>query len=843
MFGSFLAFFCTLSMLWAQPLQIHIENAPETLEIEYRILGTEYRRQIIDGQMDFSTEDTFIKYLPLQLRLPKDEGTQYPSDLYHGLMAIPNQGGTLYFKMATHQETIIFEGYHQSQPFWETFLQCLYFLSILLAIGYFFAKNQVSQNSTAHFWSRWNPWHSAIFWVFLSMLWNIQTLYCLFNDAYLSIGKHHDSLGTLWFMSRSPEWGFFEHRDYLGNFPQGIPLGRLDSFVLWLMLVPLPKVSPLLIQKCFLIVAMASSAWAAEYWSKDLGAKTPYSWIAGLGYMGSGLAAYSALEGHLYHLFQPWLPLLGLHFMRFLRKSAHQKDGILSILYLALCMWSSAYLGIGAWILILGLAVFSPARFSKKTGLWLMCALGIAALYVAQFFQDTQTEGSLLSENAIQSASTTFENLLGIQNEMDDKAHSLSLGLLPTVLGLVYFGRFLPSRRHYKTLLRIAVFSLILSMGHYAQINHQTALFPLPLLLTKWIPGLNMLDFPIRLAWVGILILSIIAAQAATDLAKKGFRVQWIFMLLLMDLLFLVRLPMRQEVQNIALPDAMQNLQGPIHHLIPIDPIDNDSNLHFSSLICAYQIQHQQPTTTDCLNVDITQSMQYQISQKLYAAILNGDANAVQEMLLAKGLGSVVFFPDLFPISDANQILFLFQQLDSQPNHSINQGMNTWVFHIQPNLIETSIIDATTALWTFLIIDQNDASPIEIVQNGESQKIFLKRLLNSSQAQNQEWQITTQEVSLSNTPSEIRFSNGATWFWTPQNRTSHQQISLSAKDGLTSVSPFAQSPNAVISDESTSTVWQDTLWILMAMYLAFFALFIWLYPNQLPSTNERNLKI
>ena len=97
--------------------------------------------------------------------------------------------------------------------------------------------------------------------------------------------------------------------DPLTGFPDTADYGRADSFV-WLITGWLLQfINPVLLNNIAQVVAPALSCWAAEVAARRLGARAPWSLVAGSGYAFAGPTATALREGNTYLAGNPFLPL------------------------------------------------------------------------------------------------------------------------------------------------------------------------------------------------------------------------------------------------------------------------------------------------------------------------------------------------------------------------------------------------------------------------------------------------------------------------------------------------------------------------------------------------------
>jgi len=599
--------------------------------------------------------------------------------MYDGLFSLPNHESTLYFSVGEYGEVATFEsgsGSSESRNILEaaqnTFF-ALWFCLVFWVVGRITKSPRFPTSSL-----KWKWWFSPILWTSIAILWSWPAV---LSGENLFVGRHHDSVGTLWFLWSGPHWVGFQ--DPLSAWPIGGNYQQLDSFLLLPISILFQWLHPAQLYGFLLIIGLSSSAWAAEYFAKEIGAKAPWSLIAGGGFIFHGLAATVALEGHIYQLFNPWLPLFALFWWRACQRTGSKRNALISGLFFVLSLLTSAYIGICA--AIIALSFWGTFKAWKNPNSWwaLSIAFPIVLGYIYTFFSHAQ-ELNALQPKALAVGSATLENLLGTPTDIDTTSHSLGVGLLPLPIALCLIAKhYLPERSHWKKLWWLAGISLLLSLGSYLQISTTGRITILPMWFLRNIPGLSFLDFPMRLSWVFFLATSVLAARVATEIHRQKGSIAYLLIgLLILDALFLTRLPFRQQNHSPQSPTALQSIDGPILPLYTNFKAENDPNLTFTALSCLFQIEHKQPIPEDCVSVDVKKQPRYTTGESVHRLFLSGEISKAKKTLSTSGYMAISIHPDLFTESDSIRLRQALKQIDSSPTESKNAGLWTVVYSL-----------------------------------------------------------------------------------------------------------------------------------------------------------------
>ena len=569
----------------------------------------------------------------------------------------------------------------QAEQQW-IYLRIIWFLIALLAVGTLF---YIQPTGPPLVIPKIPSWGYLCFWIFLSVLWNGPALW---GEGIP--GVHHDAPGTFWFLSASGQWNalFDPHTEY----PTGADYGQLDSYLL-LVLARLGP--PTVIYKCLLLLGPALSGWAAQHFAQAVGAKQPWSVLAGLSYIFSGLAATAALEGHVYQLMQPWLPICCWMWWKANAPTGRPIHGLLTGLSFLLCLVTSAYIGVCAAMAVIIIWISNSGWRHRATWYALLVVLPGVLVFLSHLL-GTETLVREKSSRALLIGSANPANMFGHTPELDRAGHSQTLGLLAIPFALAVIGKV-----GNKTLWLVVLISFVLSLGPYFSINSADPLFPLPFLLLKQLPLLDSLSFPIRMGWPLLLCIGVLGSLALSQ--QKGSIRMVVLGLALVEAVISPMLFNRQNNYDLETPSVLQQSDGPILNLYPQllpHTKGDDPELQFTAFACIGQKEHQQPIAENCMATAADTQPRRQIVNWVMPRIMSGEWQLVKKSLEDIGFGSIAFFPDLYTEGDRYRLQKVLKQMDPTPKESIDGGFYVQLYQLQKTTKKTPLPqDTTTRKW------------------------------------------------------------------------------------------------------------------------------------------------
>lgn len=497
------------------------------------------------------------------------------------------------------------------------------------------------------------------------------------------VGRHFDLLGTLWFIDAAPRV-FPSMQDTHTAWPQGANYLRADSWVMLSLAWALSDLPAWALHNGIQVVGVWTSAWAAAVYAQDQGAAPRWAALAGLTFACTGPAATALLEGHVYVVVQPWLPLLALSWRRACGPEGTVGQGVAAGLFWAVGLLSSAYIGLSATLIAVGiwLGAWGEGRprvppSAAALGVALAVGLPYIGLFTLGLAVDTGDEHRLqypLSDLIALAPPVAQVDLLRTSQSLALPATALALALAaPVVLGRA--GR-------WRLDAAIGGLALLLAVGPALSVGNSN-LIPLPAALIEDLPGVDHLRFPARLGWVSMLSLGVVAAQVATALEARLGRVAWPLLgLALLDSFLWQGMPTRQRTQLAGAPSAYAG-EGPVLDLVPdaLNPADHD-HMRLNNTFCFYQITHQRPIANDCATHLGDSHPQVVMTRRVRSALLEGDDAG--PLLSALGFTAVALHPDLFHRDDRARLEAGLRRLDPHPARSTDGGEHLLVFEVSP---------------------------------------------------------------------------------------------------------------------------------------------------------------
>ncbi len=506
------------------------------------------------------------------------------------------------------------------------------------------------------------PWRrgwSPVFWFALAVAWTWPAA----RAGSVVVGRHFDTAGTVWVLGAASRLVSGGLQDPLTAFPYGADYGALDSFTLLPIGALLSWLGAVRLHGALQILGVALSAWAAEGFAREVGARRPWTLLAGISFAFSGVASWGLLEGHVYHLFDPWLPLFAWAWWRALHTRRRVLDGVLAGLAFCGALLTTGYLGVSAALVAVVFLIGSRRAWRPA----MAAALLVAPVGVWYLFQMGGVDGDM-SAQKLQLGSASLMRLAGPTGELDRLEHSTGMALCAVTLALCMLApRVL---RHWRLLLGASLLALILSLGPSLQLSPQFSL-PTPMALVADLPGAGLLRFPARLLWVFSLCGGALAARVATEL--EGRRYAWMLLPLAVLGAFLVqRVPARQTARPAELPSAYAELSGAVLDYFPesLNP-NGEEDAWFTGIGCLYQSSHGLPIADLCLwpgkvladQSDSLKSPRMRFSRWLTGRLLVGDTEGARSGLVGLGFSALAAHTDAFRRADRQRVEALIPQL------------------------------------------------------------------------------------------------------------------------------------------------------------------------------------
>jgi hypothetical protein len=524
-------------------------------------------------------------------------------------------------------------------------------------------------------------WTSPILWLGLATLW---TWPALIAGGDRAVGRHFDLSGTIWSLSAIPRL-LPDLTDGLTAWPIGANYTAFDSF----MLIPfgylLQWVDPVQLHSWLAIVGVGSSAWAAEHFARALGARRPWSLIAGLTFGFSGLAATALLEGHVYHVIDPWLPLFALYWWKTCDRSGTNRDGLLAGLFFVLTLLTTAYLGVAAAIIAIGFAAGGLGRAGLRLSPVASAAAAAVPASLVLLWGIIDHSGGPESTHRILLGSAQISNLSMATPEIDRASHSVAAGLGGVAFALTWLAPAILRPGRWKVLFWTGAGAFLLSFGPVLALSPETTLVALPTYPLWDLPVLGHIRFPMRLLWAWLLCSGVLAALVATSLARQR-RAGWLVGLALIHAFGFVGLPLRQSSMLASTPSAYGQIdEGAIFELVPTgaDPSGEFDNW-MSATSCLYQTDHGRGIAENCVALPVQQNPRMKLSKWVEGRLLEGKAELVRDTLEGLGFGGMAWHPDLYSLGDRTR-LGKTLSLWSGAEKTVDGGEHIWLYPLQPS--------------------------------------------------------------------------------------------------------------------------------------------------------------
>jgi len=502
----------------------------------------------------------------------------------------------------------------------------------------------------------------------LSAIWSWPLLS---SPGGLHVHRQFDQYCTAWVATLGAHWSG-DLSTVMASWPVGQGLQRLDSLVLFLLSRLVGSViGPWTLLGLFALIGPVLSAWAAErFAARVLGARWPWSLVAGVTYGFSGMAATSLLEGHVYPLLNPWLPLLAWQWHRATARDGHWRHGLASGGLWILCLFTSAYTGIAAslWIAAWGLqARRNWPHTLRPVVAAAAVAVPVGLAYTVFFFTAdgaSRAADAFGPETMSRGMGSGFGSLAAMAGPLpgtDMLSHSIApaLGFLPLAL-VVLSSRLRPRAGPWKACLILGGVALVVALGppgrHWFEPGYES---PFLRDLGSWGP-LSYFRFPVRMAWVTALAWGGVSAAVLSRLAEERPRATWLLPVAALDVLLVTGMPGRTAHTPWEVPSAYRsaNPSGAVLALLPefggpsigAEQILND-------LECAYQIDHGRPILNVCMENTRRAGPRWRVGSWLRTALLREDTDReIRWRMASLGIGSVAWRPDLFFPADRQAI-------------------------------------------------------------------------------------------------------------------------------------------------------------------------------------------
>ncbi|HJN74577.1 MAG TPA: hypothetical protein QGF58_11640 [Myxococcota bacterium] len=473
----------------------------------------------------------------------------------------------------------------------------------------------------------------------------------------------------------------------LSAWPLGQRLVHADSFLL-VLVAKACQARGTTLAAALALVGPVLSAWAAERLAaRHLGIPWPWSIIAGLSFGFSGLQLTALLEGHVYAMLCPWIPLLAWAWAEATRPDGRTLHGVLAGVLWALCLLTSAYTGIVATLLLLA---WVPSLWRGRCWRALLAAAAVALpVGLAYLYLFTSSGGeqrldigarSFATDETMAVGSARLGTLVGWTPGIDLANHSIAPMLGFTVIALCLFAwPALRGRAELRPYLLLAIGGVVLSLGPELNLFERDIGWPWVLLPLTWLEKASFFHFPARLLQLAHLGMGVLAAASAAHIARSRGRV--VFLVLataLADVLLFSGALQRTARIPVATPSAYAAAPADraVLELLPDFNADlTDEEMYLNNLSCSYQAEHGRSLLNLCLGTQRRAGPRWEVSGWLMGKLLVGETGSeVAEILAELGIGAVVVRPDLFQGGDREALLEALEVSLGPPSATSRDG-------------------------------------------------------------------------------------------------------------------------------------------------------------------------
>jgi len=488
---------------------------------------------------------------------------------------------------------------------------------------------------------------SVLLWLCLGIVWTWPAVMA----GPDIVGLHFDALGTVWVIDAVSRLGFDLH-DPFSAWPEGATYSAIDSWLLMPISMVGSSLDPARLHGWIAVLGLASSGYAASAFARQVGATAPFHHLAGMIFAGSGLAAAALLEGHVYQIVNPWMPLMAIQLWRSGQPEGRLVNGVYAGVFFGLALFTSGYLGVSAGLVGLGLA--SSALIRRQGVMPVLVAGGVAVLfgvaYIALFSAAGQPGASHATTETLRMGSLSLNSIGPATAELDRTGHSWALALSAMTLALALIAVAV-RHRGSRMLMGIAMASVLIAMGPDWTLGFapDEAFVASPLHFLWEIPSVRFLRFPGRVLWAAMLCISALAAVGVSVLARRlGLRWGMVLAALIVaEILCCVRLPFRQHVKVGDTPSVYSSAQGAVFDLTGEGIRDSrEVDSWMNAILCQYQTQHKQPIAEDCVAVGPAVNPRVQMARWVSQRLYEGDSLSVVNRLKRLGFVAIAVHYD-----------------------------------------------------------------------------------------------------------------------------------------------------------------------------------------------------
>ncbi len=525
-----------------------------------------------------------------------------------------------------------------------------------------------------------SPWARRGLSICLYTLLSIAWSWPLSSAPFSTVVSGLDSWGTIWLISVSDSVTL-TGQSTAGSWPFVQDLGRSDSVLMMVLLRLWPgQPNPVAVLSALVLFGPVVSALATEFCAERcLRAQWPWSIAAGISAGFLGIASATFVDGQVYALLNPWLPLLAWAWWQAAEQDGRAWHGVLAGVFWFLCLLTTAYVGIAATLLVLigflrlpkGRAILAAAATAVPLGL----------AFVWRFTQgELRTQVSPFADQTpqmtLELGSTHLSSLAGWVHKLEAAEYSVVAPLGMVILALVAAAPLVLERRgSWLWWAGLGILGVLLSFGPTLRLAPSN-LQGLPWI---WRPIMNdqvaaLYRFPARMLWVTGPAFGVIAAAVLTRLSQRLN--PWLLAPLMLGLaveaILLTGNAWRSDPVPAVIPLAYAHAPpGPVLDLYPQTagpPVDYE--LYMMDLSCTWAGQHGRPVAQRCLETTPNVDPRAKLSAELHHQALSGEPpERSAQMLSELGFAAVIWRPDAYVINERQAV-----------RQSLEQGLGAPLF-------------------------------------------------------------------------------------------------------------------------------------------------------------------
>ena len=475
------------------------------------------------------------------------------------------------------------------------------------------------------------------------------------------VGRHFDALGTVWVIDAAYRMGLQLH-DAFSAWPDGVTYSAIDSWLLLPLAWASGELEPARLHGWLAVLGVALSGWSAAAFARVVGVRAPFHHLAGFLFVGSGLAAAALLEGHVYQVMNPWMPLMALSLWRCREGEATWTDGLWAGVFFGLALFSSGYLGVSAGLVAAGIGLSGMSRGASRLPLLLAATIALSfGLVYLHLFSSAGTPGaSYASTETLRLGSLSLGSLGPASAEVDRTDHSWSLALSAGSVALAVFALSLRGRM-LAPLAVVWCLAVLISLGPdwSLGIAPDESSMASPLHALWEIPWVRYLRFPGRIMWAGGLCLSVMAALGVSLLRERlGSRLSRVLVALIaLETVYAVRLPLRQVARPSTTPSVYRIAEGAVFDLVGEGTSrSREVDSWMNAMLCQYQTQHKRPIAEDCVAVGPEANPRVPRARQVAARLFEGDREGAFALLRGWGFSALAVHNDWIDPADGLRI-------------------------------------------------------------------------------------------------------------------------------------------------------------------------------------------